>query len=1095
MRIKKYNQVSIATFLLISLVGTSSVPAVSLPIYTLRPLASAQNKSGAEELTNALKRQNDSNANQPLTNQAVLDKAQAGPLLSETKELADAAARAALGITAGQEEKIEQFTRDRILLRLNTGREIPTVPYKTGFLAGLAQAIADPGLSGTAESYLVQELPPGLRDVVQTTADLIGRNRFTKMDMKVAQTDTGSPLTGIAGETIMEILYNAFSRGFGVGLPLSDKGYTAIVVSGTPGSDLSVVSIPEIGPDFQDSQFARSLANHVVDQQPTVLGVDRRAKYTLYEIGTGNTDYALPKYLAGEQGRRGSYLLLQIDLPISFAGAEERGWFSRNKGFFGMVALSVAVLGFAAYQIAGDQIAEQYYLYRHPPTVKQAAVMPSGLHVQLPPEMAGKYAVAYLETDRFYPQVITQVSADGTAAFHVEVRPPNRPGWIAARGRVVAVVNSKQAANVAFREIKDPSALNRLNPAAVLTIDSDGKVTSDKDPLGNQNAGQEESVATAIDQLVSNSFGATNVITTEMLFNNSNGMVTFQNSSYYGDQTYELTLRPWVSLLSDHPEENVDFRVRVSLQRKDFAVLSAAERKAMASYEFRVKGFPSAEFQSGWTALSPNPQPKNYYDPGAGPNTPPGFVIPAGADMETWIPIPIVSDAFRGEKLAELQRRDPAQRSITIQVRKAGQEETVVVGRILTLQAAMEKLRTLLAGSNHKQIVFNPEQNESLIERTETASVKDVSDLTGPVRLIGQYSPNFDNGQGEGLVDIRTRNGIIYVNPFPYKAEELSLKVTQLFRRGDILVDQTTGVRHFEVADNQGNAVDAVPLVSIINGYTADSKVTRVPAADLRLRYRVIRAVAAGAEENVEELAARLGDEPIKVVETLPSSALLTADAKADVVRYLRGEIEEAELLGILDRLGIVEIQSGGNFMNQAELIRAAAKERALVERAIAEDRLGEFIPIADGKSAAVVEVDVVSSLPKVYLQNGLSSPVAAPDDIAIIPLSGDIAEVSDQWLNGAGSESDLVILNNQLDGVAAMPGSWLPAVAPRPAAVRMSPVTSTELFSGDAIQVGRNLRAMAALSLAVHGVPDMDINGITFVDLAGKTYAVITSA
>ena len=230
-------------------------------------------------------------------------------------------------------------------------------------------------------------------------------------------------------------------------------------------------------------------------------------------------------------------------------------------------------------------------------------------------------------------------------------------------------------------------------------------------------------------------------------------------------------------------------------------------------------------------------------------------------------------------------------------------------------------------------------------------------------------------------------------------------------------------------------------------------------------------------------------------MDTLPGAALLTADAKTDVVRYLRGQIDAPELLGILDRLGIVEIQAGGVFMNQAQLIRAAAEKQALVGRVVAESRLGEFIPIANGKSAAVVEVDIGSNLPKVYLQDGLSSPAAAPDGIAIVPLSSNLAEVSDLWLTTEPSASDLVVLNNQLEGMAAMPGSWLPALDPRPAAVRMSPVTSSELFSGDAVQVARNLRAMAALALATRGVPDMDVNGITFVDLAGKTYAVITSA
>ena len=84
----------------------------------------------------------------------------------------------------------------------------------------------------------------------------------------------------------------------------------------------------------------------------------------------------------------------------------------------------------------------------------------------------------------------------------------------------------------------------------------------------------------------------------------------------------------------------------------------------------------------------------------------------------------------------------------------------------------------------------------------------------------------------------------------------------------------------------------------------------------------------------------------------------------------------------------------------------------------------------------------------------------------------------------------------NQVDTVADTPGIWLPPWSPRPAAVRMSPNTSSELFAGEALRVARNLRAMAALSLATRGVPNMDdINSITFVELGGKTYAVITSA
>lgn len=174
---------------------------------------------------------------------------------------------------------------------------------------------------------------------------------------------------------------------------------------------------------------------------------------------------------------------------------------------------------------------------------------------------------------------------------------------------------------------------------------------------------------------------------------------------------------------------------------------------------------------------------------------------------------------------------------------------------------------------------------------------------------------------------------------------------------------------------------------------------------------------------------------------------------------------------------------------------QAGLEEKETVERAIAQDQLGQWISRAEGGSVAVVEVNLKSQIPHLYLHKGLTRPTL-PDGIQLEELSNDLQTAVADWLERMSPTSaDLIVLNNHLDGVQETPGLWLPDVSPRPSAVRMSPSTSSELFAGDSISATNNLRAMAALSLSTRDVLNMDVNSITFVELHGKIYAVITSA
>lgn len=305
-----------ATFLLIGMIGTSSVPAGSLPIYTLRPLAAGQNKAGAEELTDALR---DKTQNPPVVaDQALLEAAQGGPLFKETVELATA--RAALGTRAGQEEKPEDFTVQKIG-RLKRGSEVPAVPYTNGFLTGLAYAVADAkdrSLSDSAGGYL-RSLPPGIQTVVQKTAELIRQERFSKMDMKVLQYSDGTPLAGLSGRDVAQFLYSVYVQG--AEPRLKSRDYAAVVVS-NEGSDLQVVAIPEAG---ISDRFADSLGRYLIDRVGTgIFSIDGRLEYTVYQVGAYNRDYSLPKqYLSDAQDRTGPYLLVQLDIPARAAAGQE----------------------------------------------------------------------------------------------------------------------------------------------------------------------------------------------------------------------------------------------------------------------------------------------------------------------------------------------------------------------------------------------------------------------------------------------------------------------------------------------------------------------------------------------------------------------------------------------------------------------------------------------------------------------------------------------------------------------------------------------------------------------------------------------------
>ena len=176
--------------------------------------------------------------------------------------------------------------------------------------------------------------------------------------------------------------------------------------------------------------------------------------------------------------------------------------------------------------------------------------------------------------------------------------------------------------------------------------------------------------------------------------------------------------------------------------------------------------------------------------------------------------------------------------------------------------------------------------------------------------------------------------------------------------------------------------------------------------------------------------------------------------------------------------------------------LTAGLEEKDFVQRTVDAGQLGQWMIQEDRSSVAVVEVNPESRLPRIYLQAGIRPPADRPEGIEFVLLSDNQDAVSNFWvLQAPAPDNDLIILNNQIDTVADTPGIWLPPWSPRPAAVRMSPSTSSELFAGDPTHVAKNLRAMAALSLATRGVPDMDVNSITFVELGGKTYAVITSA
>ncbi len=171
-----------------------------------------------------------------------------------------------------------------------------------------------------------------------------------------------------------------------------------------------------------------------------------------------------------------------VQLASPTAGLEEGGfrkWLSRNGEWLFVALTMVGALGVAGYGYR-DQIAEQYYVYMHPPTVEQATLIPSALHVQLPTKFKTMYAVAYLKTDTYYRQTSRQVDPKGKVVFQVEVRLPNRPGWVdAARTAdlIVLIYKSPEKAQKAPGEIRNlPRFLDWAQPEAVLSIDPNGKV-------------------------------------------------------------------------------------------------------------------------------------------------------------------------------------------------------------------------------------------------------------------------------------------------------------------------------------------------------------------------------------------------------------------------------------------------------------------------------------------------------------------------------------------------------------------------------------------------------------------------------------------
>ncbi len=73
------------------------------------------------------------------------------------------------------------------------------------------------------------------------------------------------------------------------------------------------------------------------------------------------------------------------------------------------------------------------------------------LEVTLPGGMKG-YAVSYMKTDAWYEQEAVEIPEGGVVQFSVPVSPPQRPGWVKARGRKVAIFRDPEDARGGLRD-------------------------------------------------------------------------------------------------------------------------------------------------------------------------------------------------------------------------------------------------------------------------------------------------------------------------------------------------------------------------------------------------------------------------------------------------------------------------------------------------------------------------------------------------------------------------------------------------------------------------------------------------------------------
>ncbi len=95
------------------------------------------------------------------------------------------------------------------------------------------------------------------------------------------------------------------------------------------------------------------------------------------------------------------------------------------------------------------------------------------LKVSLPP---GLWAISYLKTDQWYAQEgIFQVPPSGKVTFTVVVSPPNRPGWVKARDRAVALFRTEEGATRSPQTAITPGGIR--GAAAIITYSEKGEPT------------------------------------------------------------------------------------------------------------------------------------------------------------------------------------------------------------------------------------------------------------------------------------------------------------------------------------------------------------------------------------------------------------------------------------------------------------------------------------------------------------------------------------------------------------------------------------------------------------------------------------------